>query len=82
MVESRDSDFVAVLVVFPPVSGVISDGRGGSCIDDGFGGIWCNWLEVYRDYVVVLLYCNPLGMVEEVSDEADLDGVHQAWNFV
>ena len=31
---------------------------------------------------MVMLDCNPLGVVGEVFDESDLDGVHQAWYFV
>ena len=82
VVDSGDRYLVAVLVVFPPVDAVRSDSGGGSWLNDGFGERWCNRLEVYRDDVVVLLDCDPLGMVEEVPDEADLEGVRRIWNFV
>ena len=78
MFESVDHNIVALLVVFPLVGGVVLDGRGESWIDDGFRRWWYNRLEIFWDNVVVLLYFDPLSMVEEVSDEADLDGVLQA----
>ena len=78
MFESVDHNIVALLVLFTLVGGVVLDGRGESCIGDGFRRWWYNQLEIFWDDVVVLLYFDPLSMVEEVSDEADLDGVLQA----
>ena len=61
---------------------MLSDGSSGSYINDGFGGQCYHWLERRWDNVVVLLDGNPLHMVEEVYDEADMYGVPRAGNFI
>ena len=64
------------------MGGVVLGGGGGSWFDDEFGRKCCNRLQGSRENFVVLLYGNPLSVVEEVPNEADMYGLLRSVNCV